>query len=238
MSEEQHDKWAERLRLILESAVDFAILTVDPDRIVTSWSPGAAAIFGYSAGEIVGSSSDRLFNADDRAAGVPAREIDLARVHGRSADERWHVRKDGSLFFASGVITPMKEPSRDFVKVLRDLTDRKRIEDQLQLARDELERRVDERTAELKASQFRALQAERLAVIGQTVTTLAHEGRNALQRAVGCLVRLSARLQGRDEELQLAERAEHALADLERLFDDIRLYAAPLQPASRSDRPP
>jgi signal transduction histidine kinase len=91
-----------------------------------------------------------------------------------------------------------------------------------------LEERVRERTAELVASQGRALQAERLAAIGQTVTALAHEGRNALQRIGGCLGRLGMRLEDRPDETALVGRGQQAVADLERLFDDVRSYAAPV----------
>ncbi len=88
---------------------------------------------------------------------------------------------------------------------------------------------MDERTAELRESQRRALQAERLATIGQTVTALAHEGRNTLQRADGCLGRLDLRLADRPGERELVERTRVALRDLEQLFDDVRTYAAPIQ---------
>lgn len=82
--------------------------------------------------------------------------------------------------------------------------------------------------SELHLAQ-QSVRSERLAVIGQTVTTLAHEGRNVLQRAQGCLTRLGWRLEGRTDELDLVERSRQALDDLQHLFDDIRNYAAPMQ---------
>jgi signal transduction histidine kinase len=109
-----------------------------------------------------------------------------------------------------------------------DVTDSRAAADELRRARDELEGRVEERTAELRASQERAVRAERLAAIGQTVTALAHEGRGALQRANACLSMLDWRLEGRAEELDLSGRLRAALRDLERLFEDVRLYAAPV----------
>ena len=146
----------ERLRLILESATDYGVLTMNIDRVVTSWSSGAAAIFGYAAEEILGRSADILFTPDDRAAGQPEREAAAARATGRAADERWHLRKTGDRFFASGVLTPFGPGgSFGFVKVLRDLTDRKQMEDQLRAAKDELEARVAERTAALEAEMGR-----------------------------------------------------------------------------------
>jgi two-component system CheB/CheR fusion protein len=139
----------ERLRLILESATDFAILTLDPERTVTSWSPGAEAIFGFASDEIVGSSADVIFTPEDRAAGAPEKEVQEARRSGRAVDERWHVRKNGSRFYASGVMRQLRDGG-GLVKVARDLTDRKRMEDELRDAKDRLEERVAERTAELE----------------------------------------------------------------------------------------
>jgi len=124
-----------RLRLLIESAKDFAIFTMRPDLIVTSWSPGAEAVFGFAADEILGRSAESLFTREDREAGVPRREAEIALQNGRAADERWHVRKDGSRFYASGVMTPLRcGDSAGFVKVARDLTERKRAEDELRLA--------------------------------------------------------------------------------------------------------
>lgn len=218
-----------RTRLIVESAADYAIFTLGRDRTITTWSPGAAAAFGYTAAEAVGLSADVLFTPEDRAAGAPEAEVEEALRDGRAADERWHLRKDGSRFFASGVLNRLGvSGDSGFVKVARDLTDRKRMEDELRRARDELEKRVEERTAELRETQARELQAQRLATIGETITTLAHEGRNSLQRAQGCLSRLGYRLEAQPEALDLTRRTQQALEDLTRLFEDIRGYAAPI----------
>jgi PAS domain S-box-containing protein len=144
----------EQMRSLVESAKDFAIFTMDHDRKVTTWSPGATAIFGYTAEEIVGRSGDLIFTEEDRAAGAPDQETQEALETGRAADERWHVRKDGSRFFASGVLTPLQDGGfRGYAKVARDLTARKRMEDALRDARDELKSRVDERTAQLLQSE-------------------------------------------------------------------------------------
>ncbi|MBL9094536.1 MAG: PAS domain S-box protein [Planctomycetaceae bacterium] len=124
-----------RLRLLIESAKDYAIFTMRPDLIVTSWSPGAEAVFGFAADEILGRSAESLFTPEDREAGVPRHEAETALQNGRAADERWHVRKDGTRFYASGVTTPLRcGDSAGFVKVARDLTERKRAEDELRLA--------------------------------------------------------------------------------------------------------
>jgi PAS domain S-box-containing protein len=171
----------ERLKQIVTSATDYAILTLDDARTVTSWSPGAAVTFGYAADEFVGRSSDELFTAEDRAAGEPAREAETARRDGRAADERWHLRADGSRFWASGVLTRLA--AGGFVKVLRDLTDRKRTEDELRAARDELEERVRERTAELSGA-IEALEAGmiRRRALAQQLSTAQEAERKRVSR--------------------------------------------------------
>jgi hypothetical protein len=92
-----------------------------------------------------------------------------------------------------------------------------------------VDERVRQRTAELRRSQEQALRAERLAAIGQTVTALAHEGRNALQLAIARVMMAELRVQGRPEELDLLGRARRALGDLDHLFDDVRNFAAPIR---------
>ncbi|QEL20426.1 PAS domain-containing sensor histidine kinase [Limnoglobus roseus] len=145
------------LQLIHSTVTDFAIVTMTPDRTVTTWSPGAEAILGHTAAEAVGRSADVIFTPEDRAAGVPEQEVSAAERDGRAADERWHVRNDGRRFYASGVLTRM--PGGHLVKILRDLTARKRAEDALRDAHERLEERVAERTAELAAA-VDALEAE------------------------------------------------------------------------------
>jgi PAS domain S-box-containing protein len=140
----------ERLRLIVQSATDYGIFTLDSHFRITGWSPGAEAIFGYTESEILGQTAEVFFTSEDRASGAPEQEARTARREGRAADERWQIRKDGSRFYASGVLTRLgDEGTRGFVKVLRDLTDRKHMEDTLRKAHDELEARVVERTVEL-----------------------------------------------------------------------------------------
>jgi PAS domain S-box-containing protein len=122
----------ERLRLIVETATDYAILTIDQARIVTSWSAGAAATFGFAADEIVGRSADLLFTPEDIAGGRPQVEVDEARRNGRAADVRWHQRKDGSRVFVNGVVRPLRDELGQeigFLKVGRDETEARRADD-------------------------------------------------------------------------------------------------------------
>ncbi len=115
----------ERLRLMVESASDYAIFTLDPQGRVTSWNAGAERLFGWSEAEILGRDGAVLFTPEDRAAGAPQREQTTARETGRAEDERWHIRKDGSRFFASGVLTPIRDGGlHGYTKIARDVTER------------------------------------------------------------------------------------------------------------------
>lgn len=136
----------ERLRLTLESLTDFAIFTTDVENRIETWNAGAARMFGYAPADAVGLPASIIFSAEDRERGLPEDEVRRARDEGRAADERWHVRKDGSRFFASGVLVPLTERGqlRGFAKIARDLTERKRWEEALTRAHTELEARVEE----------------------------------------------------------------------------------------------
>ena len=142
----------ERYRLLVESTQEYAIFMLDREGRIATWSSGARRIFGYSEEEAMGQMGSMVFTQEDREAGEPEKEIDTARAEGRAADDRWHVRRDGSRFWASGVMETLRdgeEELRGFVKVLRDNTERREAEEALRRAKDELERRVEERTAEL-----------------------------------------------------------------------------------------
>jgi PAS domain S-box-containing protein len=114
---------AELFELIVESATDFAIFTIDPRRTVTSWNVGAERLFGYTEKEMLGSSGDIIFTPEDRADGAPEREVATADRDGRAVDERWHRRKDGSRFWAAGLMMPLRGNGRGFVKIARDRTE-------------------------------------------------------------------------------------------------------------------
>ncbi len=122
----------ERYRLLVESVKDYSIFTVSPDGRVSDWNAGAERLFGYGEDEIVGESVSVTFTPEDVRQGAPERELEVALDEGRGEDERWHVRKDGSRFWASGFVRPIWDEAgnlRGFVKVARDVTERKRMED-------------------------------------------------------------------------------------------------------------
>lgn len=135
-----------RLRIAMDGATEYGIITTDKERRVERWSQGAANIFGYTESEMLGKSLDIIFTEEDKAANVPQKEMEIARDTGRANDERWHQRKDGSRFYVSGVMQPITHNElTGYVKILRDMT-------QQQLFTEELHRLVTERTVELQRS--------------------------------------------------------------------------------------
>jgi PAS domain S-box-containing protein len=121
-------------RLVVEEAKDFAIFLVDTDGKIESWNRGAQTIFGYGPEDVIGRDFSMLFTESDIAAGVPQKELEIARRNGRAEDTRWHARADRSVFFADGVTNALSDEGGTlvgFVKIGRDLTDRYRTEQRL-----------------------------------------------------------------------------------------------------------
>lgn len=116
--------------------VEYAVITFDIDGRITSWNHGAQAIFGYAAQEVLATPADCLFTVDDRVAGTAGREMQTALDDGRAADLRWHQRKDGTLFWADGMMMPMRDRgiAVGFLKILRDVTDTKLAYEQAEYA--------------------------------------------------------------------------------------------------------
>ncbi|HUR96644.1 MAG TPA: CheR family methyltransferase [Pyrinomonadaceae bacterium] len=125
----------ERMRLIVDSAKEYAILAADMERKVNTWNPGAEAMFGYSESEIMGKQSDILFTPEDRESGVPLQEAEKTFSLGRAENERWHIRKDGSRFYGSGLSMPLRDDAGNdlgLLKIMRDLTWEKQAQEELE----------------------------------------------------------------------------------------------------------
>lgn len=123
---------AEFYSQIIDSLQDYSILTLDNEFIINSWSSGAEKIFGYETDEIIGEHFDVIFTEDDKKSGIPKIEIDTALKEGRAVDNRWHICKDGSKFYAYGLVFPLiglEGEMLGYVKILRDLTERRKQED-------------------------------------------------------------------------------------------------------------
>jgi two-component system cell cycle sensor histidine kinase/response regulator CckA len=125
----------ELYRLLIESSVDYAIFHLSLDGTIQSWNLGAVRIFGYEGAEIIGRHGSILFTPEDNLAGAPEEEARNASKSGRAEDSRWHLRRDGSRFWANGVMLGLRDESGTLVglaKIIRDDTERKRSEEQLQ----------------------------------------------------------------------------------------------------------
>jgi PAS domain S-box-containing protein len=165
----------ERFRLFMENVKEYAIFMLDPSGRVVDWNVGAEHVLGYGS-EILGQPFGVFFPSDDRNKGVPERELTRAAETGQCSDDRWHVRKNGSYFWAFGITTAMRDENgtlKGFAKILRDSTERKRFEEQL----DEKNKALQQ--ADRQKDEFLAMLAHELrnplAPIFNAVSVLQHE---------------------------------------------------------------
>lgn len=130
-----------RLQLIEENVRDYAIFVADPEGHIASWNLGAERILGYNEAEAIGMNCAKLFTPEDRSKGAVEQERETARKTGRAEDERWHLRKDGSCFWGSGIMTALKDERgrlAGYVKILRDETRRKEAEEEQARAHEQI----------------------------------------------------------------------------------------------------
>lgn len=180
-------------RLLVEAVADYALYMLDPTGVVTSWNAGGQRIKGYSPEEIVGRHFSCFYTETDRANGKPFRALKIAEEHGRYEEEGWRVRKDGTFFWASVVIDPIREDGKlvGFAKITRDITER--------------------REAQLKLEQMQKQLAEsqKLDALGQLTGGVAHDFNNLLMIISGSLHTLKKGL-GNDAKLLRAAAAIEA----------------------------
>ncbi|KQY27824.1 HWE histidine kinase domain-containing protein [Rhizobium sp. Root483D2] len=133
------------LEAIVQSAIDYAIISMDLDGLVTSWNEGATRILGWTAEEMVGRPATAFFIQEDREVGIPQREMTAALTKGRGSDERWHLKEDGTTFWASGEMMALRaadETVIGFIKILRDRTQERDQADRQRLLMHELGHRM------------------------------------------------------------------------------------------------
>lgn len=205
----------ERFRLVVESLQDYAVFTIDPGGRVSSWNRGAERIGGWRQDEVLDQPFDRFYTREDRQVGRPAAALRQAVAEGRYEEEAWRTRKDGSRFWANLVMTPLTEENGELVgfsAIIRDLTARKRAEEELQKLNAELEKRFAEKTAELVKTtrdrerlQEQLLQAQKLESIGTLAGGIAHDINNLLNVISGYS---SSILQNANKPNKLSESVE------------------------------
>jgi PAS domain S-box-containing protein len=135
-----------RLELLINAVVDYAIYMLSLDGRVLTWNSGGERLKGYRASEIVGQSFSRFFTPEDQAAGFPRRALATAAREGKFENEGWRVRKDGSRFWALAVVDPIRNEAGEligFVKITRDLTERKLAYEQLLESEQRYRRLID-----------------------------------------------------------------------------------------------
>jgi PAS domain S-box-containing protein len=214
--EEDSKRDGEKLfRLMVESVSDYSIFAIDPAGRILSWNKGAKEVFGYRKEEIVGESFAVLFTPEDRSQGAPERELENVRSKGRSRESCWHLRKDGSRLWVSGLVDPLEDETGNligYVKVTRDATEeiagRKRAEEERE---EYLER---ERIARSESEDANRLKDEFIALVS-------HELRSPLNAILGWTRILR---QGRpDEELyqRATEIIERSSRMQSQLIDDL-----------------
>ncbi len=158
-------------RLLVENVADYALYMLDPTGVVNSWNIGAQRIKGYLPSEILGQHFSRFYTETDRANGKPARALATAEQHGRYEEEGWRVRKDGTFFWASVIIDPIRENGElvGFAKITRDITERR----EAQLRFEQMQQRLAE--------------SQKLDALGQLTGGVAHDFNNLLMVISGSL---------------------------------------------------
>src|SRR6188768_3478942 len=134
---------AEEFKILVDGVKDYAIFMLDVNGRVTTWNSGAERLKGYKADEIIGTDFSVFYTEEERQAGHPKRLLDAVRRDGRCEEENWRVRKDGTRFWASVIIAAIRNASGTligFAKVTRDLSERRRAEEQREAERHEAER--------------------------------------------------------------------------------------------------
>jgi PAS domain S-box-containing protein len=244
----------EKVGLMMETFTDYAIMSLDTHGIIDSWNIGAKLIFGYDESEIVGQPGDILFLPEDIAASVPEGEMRTAREKGRALDERWHLRKDGTRFYASGVMMPLYlgKTLTGYAKIASDLTERQRQKEELERAHSQLEMRVAERTRELaesnralidEAKARSAAEAERIQLLHRLVTSQEMERRRIArdihdqlgQRLTGLRLKLESLKSVVGEDEDISARVQRLQEISERLDNEVSFLAWELRPTVLDD---
>lgn len=195
---------SDQFRLLVEEVKDFAIFMLSPDGIVSTWNDGATRIKQWKADEIIGQNYRILYRQEDQEMGRPERNIRLAIENGRHEEEWWRVRKDGTLFWAEAVHTPIYNAEGKLIgvaKTVRDLTERKKAEEALRKAKEDAERANQAKTT--------------------FIANISHEIRTPLNAILGFVDLLKDPGVSNEEKSLRSEIVERNAEVLTRLIDDL-----------------
>lgn len=212
----------ERYRLLIEGVTDYAIFMLSPSGEIVSWSAGAEQLLGYSEAEILGQPFARIFTPEAIRQGLPEKALELSATQGFSRENRWHIRKDGSQFWAHCVMSPLRDEAenlRGFSKIMQDITARTQAErERNQLLYQEQAARIEAESANRSKDEFLAI--------------LSHELRTPLTAIVGWLGMIRAGLLDQpktESALETVERnANLQLQLVEDLLDVSRMIRGDL----------
>lgn len=210
----------ERFRVLVQGVTDYAIYMLDADGIVTNWNLGAERIKGYTPGEIIGRHFSLFYTPEDRESGEPQKALQAAIDNGSLEKEGWRVRKNGEIFWASVVIDPIHDDGGKiigFAKVTRDLTERRKVQ------------------AELDAAREALFQAQKIEALGQLTGGVAHDFNNLLTAVLGSL-ELVRRQIGDERQLNLIDNAikgaSRGISLTQRMLSFARKQELELQPVA------
>jgi PAS domain S-box-containing protein len=225
LAEEQVRISQERFRMMVENVRDYAIYILDMKGYITSWNLGAERIEGYLADEIIGKHYSRFFLPDHATRGDPGMQLQFASLQGRYESEGWRVRKNGSQFWAHVILTPLRDDAgklRGFSEIVHDITDRKRVEEDLHSYADRL-KTTSRRLVEVQESERRLLATELHDRVGQNLT------------ALGINLSIVAGGLPAGTKPELAARLEDCNALVEGTVDAMRDVMAELRPHALDD---
>ncbi|MGF9567719.1 HWE histidine kinase domain-containing protein [Neorhizobium sp. BT27B] len=161
------------LEAVLHSAIDYAIISMDLNGLVTIWNEGAVRILGWSEEEMLGQPAGVFFTEEDQQNAIPQQEMRDALEHGRGNDERWHLRKDGSKFWASGEMMVLRSDGgspEGFLKILRDRTEERHRQERQKLLMHELNHRLKNTLSVIQSIVTQSLRgASSVAEVGSTL---------------------------------------------------------------------
>jgi PAS domain S-box-containing protein len=230
----------ERLQLMVDGAKDYAVLMLDAEGLVQSWNPGAERIEGYGEEEIVGQHFSRFYVREDAIAARPRRHLTLAAAQGAVEDEGWRMRKDGSRFWANTILTALRTEDgrlRGFALLMRDMTDRMRIEEKLKEANAELSRREEAlRTAlsdatktqeALESAQLQVVQTEKMESVGRLAAGVAHEVKNPLAIIQSGIDYLGGGTDGDPVRREVLSEMEYAVTRADRIIGGLLDFSMP-----------